>query len=202
MVSPRPSWRSAPASGSGWPPSSCTPTSKEILVRVEGFSNTSATLRPASALEPWRSALWRSAPSSRACSSAGLRSSTLRKSRFAMGSELLVRGRVGGVAGARRRGEGPDPVGELGDVEGLLHDRVAAELVAQGLDHLGRAGEDQDGEGQGAVLAPQPGDHLGAAEAGHHHVQYDHGRVEPPGQLQTAAAVGGLVDLEALVLED
>ena len=40
------------AGSAAWPPSSCTPTSNEIRVRVDGFWKISATLLPASAREP------------------------------------------------------------------------------------------------------------------------------------------------------
>ena len=50
--SPRESCSSSPRRTIGVAPSSATPTSKEIRVRVEGFSKTSATLRPASASAP------------------------------------------------------------------------------------------------------------------------------------------------------
>ena len=49
MVSPWPSCISPPESTSVSPPSCRTPTSKLTRVRVEGFSKTSATTRPASA---------------------------------------------------------------------------------------------------------------------------------------------------------
>ena len=50
--SPRESCSSSPRRTIGVPPSSATPTSKEIRVRVEGLSKTSAMLRPASASAP------------------------------------------------------------------------------------------------------------------------------------------------------
>ena len=50
--SPRASCSSSPRRTSGVAPSSATPTSNETRVRVEGFSKTSATLRPASASAP------------------------------------------------------------------------------------------------------------------------------------------------------
>ena len=50
--SPRESCISSPRRTTGWPPSSATPTSKEIRVRVEGRSKTRATLRPASESAP------------------------------------------------------------------------------------------------------------------------------------------------------
>ena len=63
----------------GWPPSSCTPVSNETRVRVEGLSNTSATLLPSSAREARRSALSSIARSrSRRCS-AVVSSSPVRK---------------------------------------------------------------------------------------------------------------------------
>ena len=46
MVSPRPSWRSVEEITNGCAPSSATPTSNDTLVRVDGFSKTSATERP------------------------------------------------------------------------------------------------------------------------------------------------------------
>ena len=49
--SPRESCSSPSRSTSGWPPSSYTPVSNETRVRVEGLSNTSATLLPSSARE-------------------------------------------------------------------------------------------------------------------------------------------------------
>ena len=49
--SPRESCSSSPRSTTAWPPSSCTPTSKDTRVRVDGCSNTSATLRSCSARE-------------------------------------------------------------------------------------------------------------------------------------------------------
>ena len=55
--SPRDSCSSPSRSTSGRPPSSKTPVSNETRVRVEGRSNTSATLSPASAREPRRSRL-------------------------------------------------------------------------------------------------------------------------------------------------
>ena len=64
---------------SGWPPSSATPTSNETRVRVEGCSKISATLRPASALDAWRSAFSWAARSSRAVSSSAVSSSPVRK---------------------------------------------------------------------------------------------------------------------------
>ncbi len=53
--SPRESCISSPRRTIGVAPSSATPTSKEIRVRVEGFSKTSAMLRPASESAPSRS---------------------------------------------------------------------------------------------------------------------------------------------------
>ena len=58
--SPRVSCSSSPRRTSGVAPSSATPTSNETRVRVEGFSKTSATERPASdvsALAPFPAAL-------------------------------------------------------------------------------------------------------------------------------------------------
>src|SRR5688572_10452974 len=62
--SPRVSWRSPARSTIGWPPSSTTPASNETRVRVDGFSNSSATERPASAREEAGAALRASARSS------------------------------------------------------------------------------------------------------------------------------------------
>src|SRR5688572_21624115 len=63
--SPRVSWSSPARSTIGWPPSSTTPASNETRVRVDGFSNSSATERPASAREAAGAALSASArPSS------------------------------------------------------------------------------------------------------------------------------------------
>ena len=73
------------------PPSSATPTSKEIRVRVEGFSKTSATLRPASESAPTplargplsaRRARSSSLPSSNPPSSSPVRKSPLVKRRI------------------------------------------------------------------------------------------------------------------------
>ena len=84
--SPRPSWDVCASMTSGWPPSSATPTVKEILVRVDGLSNSSATVRgPASGRWPNRSAFIASARSSTAACSAGLRSSSRRKCRVIAG---------------------------------------------------------------------------------------------------------------------
>ena len=65
--SPRVSWSSFARSTIGWPPSSCTPASNEVRVRVEGCSNSSATVRPSSRREA-RAALQR--PRGRAARSA------------------------------------------------------------------------------------------------------------------------------------
>ena len=69
----------------GVPPSSATPTSKEIRVRVEGFWKIRATLRPASESAPSRSprpAFSSAARSSSLPSSKAPNSSPVRKSRF------------------------------------------------------------------------------------------------------------------------
>ena len=86
--SPRESCSSSPRRTIGVAPSSATPTSKEIRVRVEGCSKTSATLRPASASAPTplargrlsaRRARSSSLPSSKAPSSSPVRKSALRQ---------------------------------------------------------------------------------------------------------------------------
>ena len=66
--SPRESCISSPRRTIGVAPSSATPTSKEIRVRVEGLSKTSAMLRPASSVAP--------APSRRPAFSSAARSSS------------------------------------------------------------------------------------------------------------------------------
>ena len=63
--SPRVSCSSSPRSTTGWPPSSNTPTSNEIRVRVEGRSKISPTERPASASPPTPSARPRFSSSAR-----------------------------------------------------------------------------------------------------------------------------------------
>ena len=83
--SPRESCISSPRRTTGVAPSSATPTSKEIRVRVEGFSKTRAMLRPASESAPTRSprpAFSSSARSSSLPSSKAPSSSPVRKSRF------------------------------------------------------------------------------------------------------------------------
>jgi endonuclease/exonuclease/phosphatase family metal-dependent hydrolase len=62
--SPRVSWSSFARSTIGWPPSSNTPASNETRVRVDGCSNSSATVRPSSAREPADASLRASARSS------------------------------------------------------------------------------------------------------------------------------------------
>jgi len=42
--SPRPSWDDCASMTSGWPPSSAMPTANEIRVRVDGLSNSTATV--------------------------------------------------------------------------------------------------------------------------------------------------------------
>ena len=81
----------------GWPPSSTIPASKLVRVRVEGCSNTSATLRPSSTREACGSALSSSARSSRAASSSGESSAPVRK----------WRGKRGSVRPRARREDGP-----------------------------------------------------------------------------------------------
>ena len=77
--SPRAIWSSPWRRISGCPPSSYTPVSNETRVRVDGLSNTSATLLPSSAREDRRSALSSIARSrSRRCS-AVVSSSPVRK---------------------------------------------------------------------------------------------------------------------------
>ena len=77
--SPRVSCSSPGRRTSGWPPSSTIPVSNDTRVRVEGCSNSSATLRPASASEPSGSALSSPARASSASSSAGASSAPVRK---------------------------------------------------------------------------------------------------------------------------
>ena len=84
--SPRESCISLSRSTSGVPPSSATPTSKEIRVRVDGRSKISATLRPSSARETSRSALSSAARSSIDRSSSLVTSSPVRKWRVTPGS--------------------------------------------------------------------------------------------------------------------
>ena len=83
--SPRESCSSSPRRTIGVAPSSATPTSKEIRVRVEGFSKTRPMLRPARASAPRRArrpAFSSSASSSSPPSSNAPSSSPVRKSRF------------------------------------------------------------------------------------------------------------------------
>ena len=78
--SPRPSCDDCASTSSGCPPSSAIPTENEILVRVDGLSNSTATVRgPASGRSPNRSAFIAAARSSTSACSAGLRSSSRRK---------------------------------------------------------------------------------------------------------------------------
>ena len=84
--SPRESCISSPRRTIGVAPSSATPTSKEIRVRVEGFSKTSAMLRPASASAPTPLARGRLSARRRGRAACRARrrpsSSPVRKSRF------------------------------------------------------------------------------------------------------------------------
>src|SRR3954452_22792554 len=68
-------WRSETA----WPPSSVTPTSNETRVRIDGFSNRSATDFPSSARDDSRSALSSIARSTRASCSSAVSSAPVRK---------------------------------------------------------------------------------------------------------------------------
>ncbi len=78
--SPRDSWDEPASMTSGMPPSSAMPTQKEILVRVDGLSNSTATVRgPASGRYPNRSFFIASARSRIPACSAGDRSSSRRK---------------------------------------------------------------------------------------------------------------------------
>ena len=63
----------------GWPPSSNTPASNEVRVRVEGFSKISATVRPSSGRALSGSALSSAARSSSAWSSSPSSSSPVMK---------------------------------------------------------------------------------------------------------------------------
>ena len=67
--SPRVSCSSLARSTIGWPPISTMPASIDVRVRVEGCSNSSATVRSSSTREAVGSALSSSARSSRRCSS-------------------------------------------------------------------------------------------------------------------------------------
>src|SRR5688572_2278865 len=77
--SPRLSWSSPGRITIGWPPSSTTPTSNDVRVRVDGCSNTSATLRLSSTRDESGAALSASARSSSADSSPPLSSLPVRK---------------------------------------------------------------------------------------------------------------------------
>ena len=77
--SPRVSWSSLARSTIGWPPSSVMPASIDVRVRVEGCSNSSATVRSCRTRDAVGSAFRASARSSSACSSAELSSSPVRK---------------------------------------------------------------------------------------------------------------------------
>ncbi len=77
--SPRVSWSSPERSTIGWPPISATPASIDVRVRVEGCSNSSATVRPSSMREAHGVAFSASARSSSACSSGAVSSSPVRK---------------------------------------------------------------------------------------------------------------------------
>ena len=73
--SPRVSCSSFARSTIGWPPISTTPASIDVRVRVEGCSNSSATVRSSNTREAVGSALSSSARSSRRCSSSAESSS-------------------------------------------------------------------------------------------------------------------------------
>ena len=77
--SPRVSWSSFARSTIGWPPISAMPASIEVRVRVEGCSNSSATVRPSSMREAQGVAFSARARSSSECSSGAVSSSPVRK---------------------------------------------------------------------------------------------------------------------------
>src|SRR5215210_7951377 len=77
--SPRAICSSPCRSTTAWPPSSCTPTSNDTRVRVDGLSNTSATERPSSARDERRSAFSSSARSRRRACSSAVSSAPVRK---------------------------------------------------------------------------------------------------------------------------
>src|SRR5215211_271718 len=109
--SPRTAWRSPSLSTSGCPPSSWTPVSNDTRVRVEGRSNTSATLFPASAREERRSAFSVSARSTSRPSSAAVSSSPVRKCLVNAGPHLepLPRPRLPARSGALHLALTPAP---------------------------------------------------------------------------------------------
>src|SRR3954447_26129388 len=74
-----PIWTSPWSSDTAWPPSSLTPTSNETRVRMDGFSNRSATDFPSSARDDSRSALSSIARSRRASCSSAVSSAPVRK---------------------------------------------------------------------------------------------------------------------------
>jgi hypothetical protein len=80
-VAQRDSCNSSERSTTAWPASSSMPTSKDSLVRVEGFWKISATLRPSSARERSGSAFSSSARSSSASNSAADSSAPVRNDR-------------------------------------------------------------------------------------------------------------------------
>src|SRR4051794_26576041 len=125
----------------GWPPSSATPTSNDNRVRVEGFSNTTATARgPASAWVEYRSFFSRSASSSTSCCSVAVRSSSTRKWRSRFTVALMFPRSC-----ARPPGHLGDASQQLGNTEGLGESRVLPEHVLQAGDGLDLAGDDDDG---------------------------------------------------------
>ena len=106
--SPRESCISAGRSTIGCPPSSTIPTSNDVRVRVEGFSNSSATVRPSSAREAAGAALSARARSSSCVSSVAESSSPVRRWRGKDGSLIHRRrhhpsrpGRVSRVSAMR-----------------------------------------------------------------------------------------------------
>ena len=128
--SPRESWSSSPRRIRGVPPSSATPTSNETRVRVEGLSNSSATLLPASRSAPSpldRPAFNSSARSSRALRSSEVSSSPVKKSR-AMGSRAwYAADRTYLGRGDRRHHVEPVPRPRLSARPGALHVALAPE---------------------------------------------------------------------------
>src|SRR5947207_10519974 len=84
--SPRASWSSCSPSTIGKPPSSTMPAWKETRVRVEGFSNSSATVRSSSAREASGSRLRASARSSSRRRSSAVSSAPVRKCRLKAGT--------------------------------------------------------------------------------------------------------------------
>src|SRR5947207_11153164 len=79
--SPRESCNSSARSTRGWPPISTIPASNDTRVRVEGFSNSSATWRPWSTREASGSAFSSSPRSISPCSSSGVSSEPVMKCR-------------------------------------------------------------------------------------------------------------------------